>query len=311
MFFPNNAALLFSFKLILGGVAIGISNLIPGLSGATVALLLGIYPRIMRVLGRLDFSLGSDLIKGRWGTLASKLDLSFFGPLCLGIGLGVFLFSGAFLLLLVRFQVFTLSFLFGLVLASIGEIWGKVQGRSPRLYGWLLVSVGLGSSVLLLPAHGSSESFFTMLLHGSVAMAGMLVPGISGSHLLLLMGGYDAILRAIETLDLARLFPFTLGCVFSLLFLGRLLSHILDRFYKVTMTSLTGIVLGTLPILWPWRRSELLGSSFFSQTYLPDFSWTLLYCVAWMVAGFLTVFTFHWLQRRQHPTERHSTAVKS
>ncbi|MDP6036141.1 MAG: DUF368 domain-containing protein [Verrucomicrobiota bacterium] len=246
--------------LMIKGAAMGTANVIPGVSGGTVALIAGIYEELVATIKSVGWQATRLLFRGNFRKAFEHVN----GPfLCaIGIGLLASVFTLAHLLnqMLREHEILTLSFFFGLILASVFSVGRRV----PRWYAQhvllFLAGTGLAVAIVLLRHAGPNPAPLYMFLCGVVAISAMILPGISGSFILLLMGNYLLVMAAIGNFQLSVLAPFAAGCVIGLMAFSRVLSFILEKWHYATLSLLTGFVAGSLTVIWPWKiKKYLLG----------------------------------------------------
>ncbi|PIQ33817.1 MAG: DUF368 domain-containing protein, partial [Bacteroidetes bacterium CG18_big_fil_WC_8_21_14_2_50_41_14] len=239
---------------MLKGVAVGVANIIPGVSGGTIALITGIFERLIDSLKSLGWGAMKLLLSGKWKAFVEKTDLYFLITLLLGVVLAIVLLARVFDFLFQHYPVYIWSFFFGLILASIYYV-GRTIGK------WILpvvISFIVGTAIALvltfLTPATQNNNFFYLIVCGVVAVCSMILPGLSGSFVLILMGNYQLIaIEAINNRDLAILFPVALGAVFGLIAFSHLLSWVFKRYKDPTIAILTGFILGSLGVIWPWK----------------------------------------------------------
>lgn len=244
--------------LILKGAAMGTANVIPGVSGGTVALIAGIYEELVTTIKNVGWQAMRLFFKGDFRKAFAHVN----GPFICAIGIGLLasVFTIAQLLnqMLREHEILTLSFFFGLILASIFSVGRRV----PRWYAQhallFLSGSGLAVAIVLLRHAGPNPAPLYVFLCGVVAVSAMILPGISGSFILLLMGNYLLVIAAIGNFQLSVLVPFGTGCVIGLMAFSRMLSFILEKWRHATLSLLTGFVAGSLTIIWPWKVKEYL-----------------------------------------------------
>ncbi len=234
----------------------GVADLVPGVSGGTMALITGIYQRLINAIAAADLTALKRLLKGQFATAWKQVDGWFLLSLLAGILSAVFLFASVIKHLLAHHPVLTWSFFFGLIVASAVLL--LLHNRSKNGWHWLILAGGIllgyvlsTQSVAALP-----DGSWGILLAGMIAICAMILPGISGSLILILLGQYQAILHAVEVRDWASLLVFAAGCLIGLLVFSRLLKWLLARYYTATLYALAGLMLGTLFRVWPWQDSN-------------------------------------------------------
>ena len=266
------------------GFCVGAADLVPGVSGATVALMLGIYERLVAAIRGFDGALAVRLLKLDFAGAYRRVDTGFLIPLALGAALAAAFFTRVVSLahLMETHRVEVRSFFFGLVAGALALLVREAlrtrdplrpvaaDGRgggtgapgtartSPRprasdaAAGVIGLAVGWGVSVLVPAA--TPEAAWFVFLSGALAAAAMILPGVSGAYVLVLLEKYAYVLAALGRLDLAVLVPFGLGVAAGLIALSRILQRLLDRLRRPTLFALAGLVAGSLRSLWPYRR---------------------------------------------------------
>lgn len=242
--------------IFLRGAGMGAADAVPGVSGGTIAFISGIYEELINTIKQFGPSAIGAWRRGGWRTLCVHLNLSFLVPLLAGVAISLFSVAHLALWLMETHPLLLDGFFFGLVAASalvVGQAssgW-KLWYLLPLMVGLLLAQAlpGMMPLVLLI----GNEAVVVMVA-GSIAISAMLLPGVSGSFLLLSMGLYGTIMGAIRSLDLGIIVLFGMGCLFGLALFSRLLSWLLRRYHTATMQLLLGFIVGSLPVLWPWRE---------------------------------------------------------
>lgn len=229
------------------------ADLVPGVSGGTIAFVSGRYERLVDAIRSIDAAAIGMLIRLRWGSLYRKLDLDLMLPLLGGIAFSVLTFSGVLAGWLgdpvARPRLF--SFFIGLVVASAALVGRRIRW-SRALAGAALAGTAGGLAIALAaPARTPSTALWAVLA-GALAISAMILPGISGSFILLLAGQYERAVEAVHDRDLSTVGLLAIGAVAGLLLFVRLLRWLLDRYHDVTVAVLVGFIVGTIPRLWPW-----------------------------------------------------------
>jgi len=244
------------------GFAMGAADIVPGVSGGTIALIFGIYERLIASVKAGSSALG-NLVKfdlagfKQWFT---KVDWVFIIPLGTGILLAILLLAEALESLLINQAVLMASLFVGLVLGSIVITWRMLKHVTPRLAG-IAVAVGIVVFVVLGLRGGTTEesvaqisdpALWAFLGAGAIAIVAMILPGISGSFLLVLMGMYGPVLGAVTDRDLASLGVFFIGAVIGLALFSQVLDRALSNHHDLVLASLIGLMAGSMRVLWPW-----------------------------------------------------------
>lgn len=238
----------------------GAANVIPGVSGGTVAFITGIYERLINAINSFGVAAAKLLLKGQFRSFAEKVDFWFLS--CLGGGVIVSILTLAKVLeyLFESYAIYIWAFFFGLILASIFSVGRQVKCWSASPLVCCLVGAAIAVTVALMKPAAQNESFWYLLICGVVAMASMVIPGLSGSFVLLLMGNYQLIVidsvsqLAGGDLDaLAVIIPVGIGAVIGVVALSHLLAWIFRRYHDQAVALLTGFVAGSLLSIWPWK----------------------------------------------------------
>jgi len=255
-FAKNIFDLMIDYMLILKGIAMGAANVIPGVSGGTIALITNIYERFINSLKNLNFTAIKLLFTGKIKELINYIDLYFLLQVFTGILIA--LFTIAFLLkyLFLHYPIYTWAFFFGLIIGSLWLIVKKLNKM--KLWDWLLLLIGISIPVIMvfLKPINENDNLFYILFCGMISTSGMVLPGISGSYLLLLLGNYKLImLDAVTTLNLKILIPFLIGSILGLIIVSYFVSLLLKKYYNQVLSLLSGFVIGSLALIWPWKYS--------------------------------------------------------
>lgn len=284
------------FWVFLKGIAMGSADVVPGVSGGTIAFITGIYGRLLDAISGVNLSLLRTLKNDGIAAAWRQLDGSFL--LALGSGILVAIISLARLIhyLLLEHPVALWAFFFGLIIASCWHI-----GRTIRQWRWqellsLVVGAALAAWISLASPTEITPTLPVVFLAGSVAICAMILPGISGSFILLLMGLYGPVMAAIHELNLPLLGTFAMGAGLGLLLFSRLLSWLLHHFETVLLSLLTGFMVGSLVKVWPWKETVLTRVNskgeevpFIQSNVLPVADEQLFIALALMFAGAILV----------------------
>lgn len=230
----------------------GSADVVPGVSGGSMAFILGIYGQLLEAIAGFDLGLLALLRRGQWAAAAARVHLRFLVPLLAGLLGAVLLLVRPITWLYAAHPVFLFAFFFGLIVGSIVLIarhahWG--------LSGLVAMAAGAAAALVFVtrvPVTMPHDPF-TLFWSGAVAIMAMILPGISGSFLLLVLGQYQHVMEALKGLDLATLVPFALGCATGLIAFVRLLRWLLERWHGQTVALLVGFMAGSLWKIWPFR----------------------------------------------------------
>lgn len=284
--------------VFLKGAAMGAANVIPGVSGGTVAFITGIYERLILALKSIDVTAAKALLGGRFAEFAKRVDLMFLIWLGLGVVTSFIVLARLLEYLFENQKVFVWAFFFGLILASIIYVGREVRRWSASRVLMLVVGIAIAVAIALLKPASENDSAFYLVLCGVAAMASMIIPGLSGSFVLLLMGNYFLVLRAVNERDIGTLIPVALGAVLGLLGLSHLLAWVFRRHHDLAVSLLTGFVTGSLMLIWPWKNEltstltvgdEVKTKVIGYEWQLPQMSGQTLGAVGVIAVGFLMV----------------------
>lgn len=234
------------------GVAMGAADVVPGVSGGTMAFILGIYDELLESIKSFNVELVKLLLKGRFRDAIEHVNWRFL--VALGCGLGGTIVSLAHVItwLLDHHPVLLFSFFFGLVLASIVSVSTHVHWNAAMVATCALGAWGAYWIVRLVPMDMPNDPF-TLFWSGAIAIMAMILPGISGSFLLFILGQYRFVLEAVKRFDVLTLIPFVLGIAIGIMAFSRVLTWLLHHYRRVTITLLVGFMIGSLWKIWPFR----------------------------------------------------------
>ena len=246
--------------LTLKGMAMGAADVVPGVSGGTIAFIAGIYDELINSIKSINMHSLKLLFTGKIAAFWKAVNGNFLFALLLGIAISVFSLAKLITYLLLNEPVLVWSFFFGLVLASTWFVTKDIKG-----WDWKTVAGFVGGAVIAYyitvatPAETSTNLMFIFLC-GAIAICAMILPGISGSFILVLLGKYFYVMEAVKTLDLVVMGVFAFGAALGITSFSRVLSYALKNFRNITLSVLSGFMLGSLNKVWPWKEVEKLVS---------------------------------------------------
>lgn len=291
---PETAVIPLFPGILLRGVLMGAADIVPGVSGGTMAFITGIYHRLITAISAFDVKLIRSVFAGRWREAFESTDAAFLATLLLGIAISVFSLASVISSLLETQPLLLWSFFFGLILASALVLIRHVSQWSLMAFGGLLFGAAFAAGVGLSPSFALPVAPWSFFVAGFFAICAMILPGISGSFILVLLGMYPVVLAAIETLELVSMSLFAAGAGCGLLAFSRLLSYLLREHHSPTLATLTGFLCGSLLVVWPWKT--LPGDTGITfpvspQHYAELFGSNQLgVCVVLMILGFVAVW---------------------
>lgn len=298
--------------IYLKGMAMGAADMVPGVSGGTIALIVGVYERLLKAVSACTPQKLLWLFRGRIRDTWQAIDGTFLVALVAGILTSIAALANLLGYLLEEHGELTWSFFFGLILVSVYIVGREVHRWN--IWTLLLVALGTGFAYMITvaaPVQWSAAPLF-IFLAGAIAICAMILPGISGSFVLVLLGLYTTILGAVRSFDLATLLIFATGCVVGMLSFARLVSWLLDNVRNATMAVATGLLIGSLNKVWPWKQtiswrenSAGVMEPMHQNNVLPATYETLTGEPSWWVAGMLLmaaavllVLMLEWIGRR-------------
>ncbi|MDZ8120279.1 DUF368 domain-containing protein [Pontiella agarivorans] len=239
---------------ILKGALMGAANVIPGVSGGTMALLTGIFEKLINTIKSFDLTAVKLACTFRFKELCEHVDLKFLSAIGIGV-IGSILTVARILEYLFEHQaLYVWAFFFGLILASVYFVGKKIQRKSIAVYLLFALGTAIAVGIAFLEPAEQNDAIPYLLLCGAVSMCSMILPGLSGSFVLLLMGNYELVMiDAVNTLNLRVIIPTGIGMVLGIAAFARVLSWVFKKFHDQTIALLTGFIFGSLAILWPWK----------------------------------------------------------
>ncbi|MDL2313563.1 DUF368 domain-containing protein [Desulfovibrio sp. OttesenSCG-928-C14] len=273
-------------RFLFSGLAMGAADVVPGVSGGTIAFILGIYPRLLSAIEAFNLRFIRLLLRLRLREALALIPWDFLLPLLCGIGFSIFSLAKAVTYALGAWPVVIWSFFFGLILASILILSRDLRLAAPGT--WLALALGAAAGWLIGGAQAVDlgQSLPIFFFSGFIAICAMILPGISGAFILVLLGQYQHVIQAVADLNFTVLGVFALGCLCGLVSFARLLNRLLKLYPNALTAFLTGLMGGSLRSIWPWRGPEGLAwpESLNSEVY------TALLCA---LAGILLPLLLH------------------
>ena len=255
------------------GACMGAADVIPGVSGGTIAFIMGIYDEFVGSIARIDTEAVKMLLSGRIRDFWKHINGNFLVSIICGIGLSVIALAGLMQMLLSDYPIQTWAFFFGLIVASSIFILRGISGWKLREALFLVFGIVLGIVVCTLSPTQTPDALWFIFLSGAIAICAMILPGISGSFILLILGKYQYIMGVITDLvsgvDLGRnlliIGVFGIGAVVGILGFSKFLHWLLARWNKETLIVLAGFIIGSLVKVWPWSNAEAIVTSQFPE----------------------------------------------
>ena len=288
------------FILVFKGMAMGAADVVPGVSGGTIAFISGVYEELIATLNSINLNSLKTLklqgVSATWKKINGNFLLALFG----GILLSILSLSKLVAWLLHEEPVLLWAFFFGLVLASIIFVLKKINQWNSAVFLGLILGGVFAYQLTQLNALGNSDSNWYLFLSGAIAICAMILPGISGAFILVILGSYANVLQALNDKDIAKITIFMTGALIGILSFSRLLKWLFKRFKNMTLAVLTGFMIGALSKIWPWKKtlsfrenSDGISVPLKEQCIAPfsfDGDPQILSAIGLMLFGFLMIF---------------------
>ncbi len=286
--------------LTLKGIAMGAADVIPGVSGGTIAFITGIYEELIEGINSINLKNLKLIRTEGFASFWKAVHGTFFVFLFLGIGLSLLTLSHVVTYLLTNYEVLVWSFFFGLVLASAWLVGKTIDKWNWKIILALIIGTAIAFYISTLQTATKVDGKLYLFLCGAIAICAMILPGISGSFILVLLGAYSTILEAAKTIDIGVLSVFMLGCIVGILSFAKLLKYLFKNFKDLTIAILTGFLIGSLYKIWPWKnivgdtplyqddkKTEWMKENVLPQEYLGEnYLW---FALLLMCAGILVI----------------------
>ena len=266
----------------------GAANVIPGVSGGTMALVMGIYERLINSINQLNFNtLKKIFITRDFKSFAKDTDLFFLISITVGIFLSIFSLSILLEFLFESHKILVLSYFFGLIFASVFFVGKTIKKYTSLSIFLFLIGFLIAGGMVFISPSSSNSSFLFLIISGAIAMCSMILPGLSGSFVLLLIGNYELIICAINDLNFTILIPFGIGALSGIILFAKFLQFIFKKFRNNTISLLTGFIFGSLIVLWPWKLDDINSNSF--NYFIPNLNLETFIAFALILLGGLSV----------------------
>lgn len=241
--------------LTLKGCAMGMADVVPGVSGGTIAFISGIYEELLDSIRHFDLEALRLLFRGRFAALWRHVNGAFLCSVLLGIGISIFSLARLMTYLLTHHPIEIWSFFFGLIVAS-----ALLVAREVKRWDWkrvvaLVAGIAVAWWITVVSPTQTPDDWWFIILSGAIAICAMILPGISGAFILLLMGKYHYIMQAVADLNIPVLLLFALGAVSGIIAFSHVLSWMLRHWHDCTISLLMGFMIGSLNKVWPWKQA--------------------------------------------------------
>ncbi len=306
------------FFLLARGAGMGAADVIPGVSGGTIAFITGIYQELIHSIKSINKDFFIILFKQGIANAWQHINGNFLLAVFSGILLSIFSLARIISWLLEVYPKLVWAFFFGLIIASALHVGKKIDRWSTGPIISLILGAAIAAFITIATPATTPESWWFIFLSGSIAICAMILPGISGSFILLLLGKYEYMLNVIKNFDIATILIFAMGCVVGIISFSNLISWLFKRIPNTTMALLTGFMLGSLNKLWPWKeviryqmnsageQVPLLEKSISPVTYQDIYMQDpmILQVLVCVITGFMLIFIFDLISARKARIEK-------
>ncbi|WP_418511636.1 DUF368 domain-containing protein [Corallibacter sp.] len=241
--------------ITLKGLAMGAADAVPGVSGGTIAFISGIYEELIATISNINLSLFKTLKQEGFGAFWKAANGNFITALLIGIVISFVSFMRLAKYLIEYHPVLIWSFFFGLIVASIYFVGKQIQKWNLTTFLGIISGAVLAYYITTIPASPVNNSPYFLFFAGAVAICAMILPGISGSFILLILGAYKTLSNAFHDFDLKKIFIFALGALVGLLSFSHILKWLFKKYHNLTLALLTGFIIGSLNKVWPWKKT--------------------------------------------------------
>lgn len=239
----------------LKGCAMGMADVVPGVSGGTIAFISGIYEELLGSIKSIDLEAIKLLFTGKFRTLWKKINGNFLFSLIAGIGVAILTMARVMTYMLENHPIITWSFFFGLIIASALMVAREVKHWSAMPIVTMVIGAALSYWITVVSPATTPNDWWFVMLSGAIAICAMILPGISGAFILLLMGKYMFIMEAVTQINIGVLALFAVGAIVGIVSFSHVLSWLLAKWHDATVTMLMGFMIGSLNKVWPWKQT--------------------------------------------------------
>ncbi|MDR0743875.1 MAG: DUF368 domain-containing protein [Tannerella sp.] len=240
--------------ILLKGIGMGAADVVPGVSGGTIAFIAGIYEELIDSIKSINTASLKLFFSFKWKKFWKAINGNFLLSLVLGIGISIFSLARMITYLLDEHPVLVWAFFFGLVLASTWIVVQDVKQWNWKTVISFITGAAIAFFITMATPAKTPDGYWFIFICGALAICAMILPGISGSFILVLLGKYFFIMEAVKSLKISVLLPFACGIIVGITSFSRALSFALHRFHDITIAVLSGFMLGSLNKVWPWKR---------------------------------------------------------
>ena len=299
-------------KILINGILMGTANKIPGVSGGLVAIAIGFYEELIFSLKRFDKTALKFLIKAKFNDFFKYVNGKFLVLILSGIVISYFSTSKILDLLLNNFEIYVWSLFFGLVIGTIFHLRTIIELKNLKNICFIIIGTSIGILLSLADPAQENDNLYFVFICGIISVSGMILPGLSGSFLLMLLGNYvlllvdsvNALYDSINEIirgDFSNLLSqdrinyikvlsvFTLGSITGLITLSKILSYLLSKFNQLCNSIIFGFIIGSLGVIWPWKSTLSIENEYKIVRYLPEINFETFYAIIFIFFGIALV----------------------
>ena len=299
-------------KILINGILMGTANKIPGVSGGLVAIAIGFYEELIFSLKRFDKTALKFLIKAKFKDFFKYVNGKFLALILSGIVISYFSTSKILDLLLNNFEIYVWSLFFGLVIGTIFHLRTIIELKNLKNICFIIIGTSIGILLSLADPAQENDNLYFVFICGIISVSGMILPGLSGSFLLMLLGNYvlllvdsvNALYDSINEIirgDFSNLLSqdrinyikvlsvFTLGSITGLITLSKILSYLLSKFNQLCNSIIFGFIIGSLGVIWPWKSTLSIENEYKIVRYLPEINFETFYAIIFIFFGIALV----------------------
>ena len=299
-------------KILINGILMGTANKIPGVSGGLVAIAIGFYEELIFSLKRLDKIALKYLFEGKFKDFLKHINGKFLVLILLGIVISYFSTSKILDVLLNNFEIYVWSLFFGLVIGTIFHLRTIIDLKNFKNICFIIIGTSIGVFLSFANPSQENDNLYFVFICGIISVSGMILPGLSGSFLLMLMGNYVLLLvdsvnalydsfSEIISGDFSNIYSdvrinylkvlsvFTLGSITGLISLSKILGYLLSKFNQLCNSIIFGFIIGSLGVIWPWKSTLSLENEYKIVRYLPEFNYETFYAIIFIFTGIAIV----------------------
>jgi len=289
--------------IALKGMGMGAADIVPGVSGGTIAFITGIYEELIESIKSVNLSSIKLLLQFKFKDFWKAVNGNFLLSIVVGVAISIKSIAGLIKYLLEQHPILIWSFFFGLIVASALVIAKKITEWKLRSIIAMIVGIGIAYLITVVTPAETTNAYWFLFLSGALAICAMILPGISGAFILLLLGKYEFILNALSNFKLDVIAVFGCGAVVGLLSFSNLLSWLLKKYHNMTIALLSGFMIGSLNKVWPWKETvstfidrhgvekSLNTNNILPQTFesIPGQDANLMYAIGLAILGFIVI----------------------